>query len=246
MSQPELHNKFYGKAVQLLQSAREKVVQAVNHTMVETYYEIGKMIVEEEQDGKQRAEYGKELLKGLSNVLTKEFGKGFSITNLKQMRSFYQIYGKGQTVSDGSKTKSSTLLSKSEKKEKQQTPSDESKKAQTLSAQFKLSWSHYLKLMRIDDIKERQFYEIEAAKNNWSVRELQRQYDSALYTRLSLSRNESEVKKLSEQGLIIEKAKDAIKDPYILEFLGLPEHSTYTENDLETELIDKLEHSYSN
>lgn len=96
--------------------------------------------------------------------------------------------------------------------------------------------------MRIDDEKERKFYEIEAFKKNWSVRELQRQFDSALYTRLVLSRDENKVKELSEKGLILEKPKDAIKDPYILEFIGLPEQSSYSENDLEQELIDKLEH----
>ena len=115
-------------------------------------------------------------------------------------------------------------------------------KGQTVSEEVKLSWSHYLKLMRIDDENERNFYEIEAYKNNWSLKELQRQYDSALYTRLALSRDKNKVIELSEKGLIIEKPKDAIKDPYILEFIGLPEHSSYSENDLEQNLIDKIEH----
>ena len=96
--------------------------------------------------------------------------------------------------------------------------------------------------MRIDDENERRFYEIEAIKNNWSLRELQRQYDSALYTRLALSRDKKKVLDLSEKGLIIEKAKDAIKDPYVLEFIGLPEKAIYSESDLEQRLIDKLEH----
>src|SRR5690606_39548124 len=101
-----------------------------------------------------------------------------------------------------------------------------STKSQALSVNFNLSWSHYLKLMRIDDENERKFYEIEATKNNWSVRELERQYDSALYTRLVLSRDKNKVKELSEKGLILEKPKDAIKDPYVLEFLGLDRKST--------------------
>jgi predicted nuclease of restriction endonuclease-like (RecB) superfamily len=113
---------------------------------------------------------------------------------------------------------------------------------QTPSEKFNLSWSHYLKLMRIKDNNERKFYEIESFKNNWSLRELQRQYDSALYTRLSLSKNKEEILQLSEKGQILEKPKDLIKDPYILEFLGLSEKSNYSENDLESELIDKLEH----
>lgn len=222
--------KFYSQIVDLLQSARNQVVRTVNQTMVRTYFEIGKMLVEEEQGGEERAEYGKELLKGLSAVLSKEFGKGFSVTNLKQMRQFYVIYGIGQTLSD-----------QSQKEQIQQILSAEliSEKA---SINFILSWSHYLKLMRIDDANERKFYEIESAKNNWSVRELQRQFDSALYTRLVLSRNKDKVKELSEKGLILEQPKDAIKDPYILEFLGLPEHSQYSESQLEQEIIDKLEH----
>jgi predicted nuclease of restriction endonuclease-like (RecB) superfamily len=115
-------------------------------------------------------------------------------------------------------------------------------KSQSLISFFKLTWTHYTFLMRIDDEKERSFYEIESEKNNWSVRELKRQYDSALYTRLTLSRDKEEILKLSEKGQIIEKPKDLIKDPYILEFLGLPELHNYSESELEQEIINKLEH----
>src|SRR5690554_6463262 len=214
------NTKFFSQIVDLLQSARGNVVRTINQTMVTTYFEIGRRIVEEEQGGKERAEYGKQLLKELSKVLTKEFGKGFSVQNLERMRSFYLTYSISSTV---------LRISKNEK-------------SQIMSAKFDLSWSYYLKLMRIDDENERKFYEIEAAKNNWSVRELERQYDSALYTRLVLSRDKNKVKELSEIGLIIEKPKDAIKDPYILEFIGLPEQSAYSENQLEEEIINKLEH----
>lgn len=199
---------LYIKVAELLKHAQDTVVQTVNKTMVQTYYEIGKMIVEEEQKGKERAEYGQQLIEELSIKLLNEFGKGFSSTNIKQMRSFYLTYSKSQTVSD----------------------------------EFKLSWSHYIKLMRIENENERRFYEIETLKNNWSLRELERQYDSALYTRLKLSRDKDKIIELSEKGLIIEKPKDAIKDPYILEFIGLPEKSSYSESDLEQKLIDKLEH----
>jgi len=202
------HQNFIERISALLNNARNKIVNTVNQTMVLTYFEIGRMIVEEEQNGKDRADYGKKLLVILSNKLTQDFGKGFSETNIKQMRSFYIKYAKGQTLSD----------------------------------KFKLSWSHYLKLMRIDDEKERNFYEIESSKNNWSLRELQRQYDTALYTRLSLSRNQDEILELSTKGQILEKPKDAIKDPYILEFLGLQDEKSYSENELEQKLIDKLEH----
>lgn len=202
------NTKFFSQIVDLLQSARNNVVRTINQTMVTTYFEVGKMIVEEEQNGKERADYGKYLLQELSKTLSREFGKGFSMTNLKQMRQFYLVYSISQTVSD----------------------------------QFKLSWSHYLTLMRIDDEKERKFYEIESEKNNWSIRELKRQYDSALYTRLVLSRDKEKVKALSQEGLVVDKPADLVKDPYILEFLGLPEHSSYSESQLEEELINKLEH----
>lgn len=220
MTNKPSNTKFLSQIVDLLQSARNKVIRTVNQTMVMTYFEIGRMIVEEEQDGKERADYGKQILKDLSDVLTKEFGKGFSVDNLENMRRFYVVYGKSETLSRIS----------------------ENAISETSSRNFDLSWSHYLKLIRIDDENERKFYEIESSKNNWSVRELQRQFDSALYTRLVLSRDKEKVKELSEKGLVLEKPKDAIKDPYILEFIGLPEHSSYSESDLEQELIDKLEH----
>lgn len=199
---------FFEKISDLLKKARKKALYSVNQTMVYTYYEIGKTIVEEEQKGQKRAEYGKHILKELSHKLTNEFGKGFSQRNIEQMRQFYLTYSK----------------------------------AQTLSAEFKLSWSHYLMLMRIDNENERKFYEIEAFENNWSLRELQRQFDSALYERLALSRDKKDVKKLSEKGQIIKTPQDSLKDPYILEFLGLPEETRYSETDLEQKLIDKLEH----
>lgn len=114
-------------------------------------------------------------------------------------------------------------------------------KGQTASDDFVLSWSHYLLLMRIDNLEERKFYELESIANNWSLRELQRQFDSALYERLALSRNKTEVRKLSEKGQIIDKAQDSLKVPYVLEFLGLPEEKKYTESEFEQKLIDKLE-----
>jgi predicted nuclease of restriction endonuclease-like (RecB) superfamily len=201
-------NELATKISELLISARSNVVQTVNRTMVLTYFEIGRMIVEEEQNGKQRADYGKQIIKSLSERLTHEFGKGFSQRNLEQIRQFYTVYSK----------------------------------TQTLSAEFNLSWSHYMKLMRINDVNERTFYEIESFKNNWSIRELNRQYDTALFTRLTISKDKNEILQLSKKGQILEKPQDAIKDPYILEFIGLPEYSNYSESDLEQKLIDKLEH----
>ena len=134
---------FFDKIADLLKKARKSVVQTVNQTMVYTYFEIGKTIVEEEQKGEERAEYGKQLLKELSKRLSNEFGKGFSQRNLEQMRRFYLVYGKQQTLSAKS----------------------ENQKAKTVSAEFKLSWSHYVKLIRIETEEKRKFYELEARKN---------------------------------------------------------------------------------
>ena len=198
---------LYNKIASILEESRKFVARTVNTAMVQTYFEIGRLIVEEEQHGNIRAEYGKETLKKLSEKLTANYGKGFSVTNLKQMRDFYLTYQIRQTVSD----------------------------------QFTLSYSHYLFLMRIDNPDERKFYEIEATSSNWSLRELKRQFDSALYERLSLSKDKEKVKLLAQQGQVIENPNDIVKDPYVLEFLGLPEKSYYSESELERRLIEKLE-----
>lgn len=202
------------KIEHLIEESRRRTVTAVNTAMVYTYYEIGRMIVEDEQQGEQRAEYGTTMLKKVAERLTLKFGKGFSLTNLKQMRSFYLVY---------------TMQSL----EKGQTASDQ--------LHFTLSWSHYLKLMRIENPDERRFYEIEATENNWSLRELQRQFDSSLYERLALSKDKKGVKSLAQKGQIIEKPEDVVKDPYVLEFLGLKELPQYSESELEQRLIDHLQ-----
>lgn len=241
----ELQNKaLFQQVVVLLQNAQQQVLRAVNSTMTYTYFEIGRMIVEEEQNGKERAEYGKQILKGLSQQLTKEFGKGFSLSSLEQIRKFYLIYSNSTMLLRILNIQIPQTLSTELDSQKTQSLSTEFKNIdfQTLISFFKLTWSHYTFLMRINDEKERSFYEIESEKHNWSVRELKRQYDSALYTRLALSRDKEGVLKLSEEGQIIEKPKDIIKDPYILEFLGLPELHNYSESELEQEIINKLEH----
>lgn len=190
----------------LLVEARLSVVKQVNATMIKTYYEIGRRIVEQEQQGKEVANYGDYILVRLSESLSGSFGKGFSKRNLELMRQFYLTY----------------RIAKS--------PISQS-----------LSWTHYIRLMRISDPDERRFYEIEAANNNWSVRELNRQFDSALYQRLALSRDKEAVKELAIKGQTIEKLEDILKDPYVLEFTGLPELPQYTESKLEQRLIDELQ-----
>jgi predicted nuclease of restriction endonuclease-like (RecB) superfamily len=240
----ELQNKIlFQQVAALLQNARQQVLRTVNSTMTFTYFEIGRMIVEEEQNGKERAEYGKQILKGLSEQLTNEFGKGFSRDNLENMRRFFLTYSITESLTRILQIqKAQSLTAEFEFKKTQSSPTEFNKlDYQTLSSFFKLTWTHYVFLMRIDDEKERRFYEIESEKYNWSVRGLKRQYDSALYARLALSRDKKGVLELSEKGQIIEKPKDIIKDPYILEFLGLQESHQYSETELEQEIINKLE-----
>ena len=152
----------------VLAQARKNAKTAVNLAMVYAYFEIGRMIVEEEQHGANRAAYGTQLLEGLSAYWTKNFGKGFSVGNLKNIRQFYKVYSEDQI--------GETVFSQFE-----------NLPAVSTGRKFYLSWSHYLKLMRIDNIDERHFYEIESVKNDWSLSELKRQYNSSLYERLTLS-----------------------------------------------------------
>jgi predicted nuclease of restriction endonuclease-like (RecB) superfamily len=180
--------------------------------MVVTYYEIGRRIVEREQHGEKRAQYGKRTLHGLSRFLTANIGKGYSVENLKLMRRFYMVYSENQI-------------------------------GQSPITQFdpNISWTHYIQLMRIVNEEERHFYELEIADNGWSVKEFQRQFDTSLYERLALSRDKDKVRELSERGQILELPQDLFKDPFVLEFTGLPEKSSYTETELEQKLIDHLQ-----
>lgn len=200
-------SKLYTKIVDLINTSRSKIVSTINTTMVYTYFEIGRMIVEEEQKGKERADYATYIIKNLSKKLSEQFGKGFDTSNLKRMRQFYRMFSIGETVSH----------------------------------QFKLSWSHYVILIKIEDPLKRSFYEIETINNNWSVRELERQKNSSLYERLALSRDKEKVLELSKKGQVIETAKDIIKSPIVLEFLGLDEKKHYSESDLEGAIISQLQ-----
>ena len=217
-----MNDQFVHDISNILEQARQRAKTAVNLSMVYAYYEIGKRIVLEEQQGEQRAAYGQQVLSELSRYLTSQFGKGFSVANLKNIRQFYLVYSNdpiGETVFSQSVNLPTV---------------DNGRK-------FYLSWSHYLKLMRIENKDERHFYEIEAAKNGWSLSELKRQYNSSLYERLALSTDKDKVYRLALQGQTVETAKDAVKDPYVLEFLGLPELPEYSETELETRIIDHLQ-----
>ena len=216
------NQKFYQDISLLLDNARKHAKTAVNTAMVYTYYEIGRRIVEEEQHGENRAAYGQQILQGLSDHLTKAFGKGYSVGNLKNIRQFYMVFSNDQ-IGETVFSQSSNLP------------------AVSTGRKFYLSWSHSLKLMRIKNVDERHFYEIEAAKNDWSLSELKRQYDSSLYERLALSGDKEKVLQLAQKGQVVETPADAVKDPYILEFLGLPELPVYSESELETRIIDHLQ-----
>jgi predicted nuclease of restriction endonuclease-like (RecB) superfamily len=205
----ESDTEFYKQVADLLAAARQFAKQQLDTTIVTTYYEIGRMIIEREQQGQKRAKYGASLIKGLSEYLTEQYGRGFSVANLKNIRKFYQTYA----------------------------PSI----GQTPSALFKLTWSHYQILMRIENTDARRFYEIEAKSQQWSVRQLQRQVGSSLYERLGLSRDKEKVMALAREGQTIESPRDIFKSPYVLEFTGLEERAEYSESELEQALIDNLQ-----
>lgn len=193
---------------QVLTEARKRVATQVNSELLFTYWNIGRIIVEHEQDSNERAAYGKQTLKQLSKALTEEFGKGFSRSNLQNMRLFYLTYPKCRTLSG------------------------------------KLNWSHYCELLSISDPDKRSFYEKETANSGWSIRELKRQIDTSLYERLLLTEgksNKETVLSLAQKGVEISRPIDIIKDPYVFEFLGVPENKPILESDLEKTLVEQIE-----
>ena len=245
-------DNFFKEVVNLIKLSRQHAVSQVNTTMVVTYYEIGRRIVEQEQQGAKRAEYGKYILQGLSDYLTKNVGRGYSVENLTLMRKFYEIYSQNP-ISETLFTKFKTneqigesLITQFEKPISQSVITKSETENQISKSLFwkfnpQISWSHYIKLMRIKNVLERRFYEIEIAKNNWSFREFERQYDSSLYERLALSRDKEKILELSQIGQIIEEPKDIIKTPIVLEFFGAKEKTEYTETNIESAIISNLQ-----
>ncbi len=208
MVKPVFHKKYnllINSIGELLEKSRAQVVQTIDTILVRTYWEVGKRIVDYEQKGGEKAEYGSELLSRLSKDLKLKYGKGFSKSNVYLMRLVYLKYPKFQTLSG------------------------------------KLSWSHYVELLSVSDDLGRSFYEKQCIKENWSVRELKRQTNSMLFERIALSKDKKSVLELARKGQIIEKPRDAIKEPYILEFLNLPENYRYNEKQLEQKIIDNLQ-----
>ena len=220
-------NPLYNRVADLIELARRKVATAVNLTMVHTYFEIGRAIIEDEQDGKERAAYGKQVLKDLSKRLSEKYGRGFSVESLDRMRFFFKTYSAAIPISSEPLTKLQNV--------ENQTIYD------TNTYTFTVSWTHYLILMRIENPSERSFYEIECAANQWSEKELKRQYHSSLYERLALSRNKDEVMKLATEGNTIFKPQDILKNPLTLDFLGLEDRASYSETDLEGAIIAKIQ-----
>lgn len=187
-----VNNKMVEEITNLVNQMKSNLALEINKSIINVYWNIGKIIVSNENENNNRLEYGKEVLKGLSNELTKYLGKGYSVSNLKYMRIFYKAYPNYKELND------------------------------------KLSWSHYLELMIIQDKDKRNFYENECINSNWSVRELRRQLDTSLFERLLLSdgkANKEKVLELSKEGQIISKPSDIVKQPYVFEFLGIKEQN---------------------
>ena len=215
------------KAVDLIDRARNTAIREVNLVQLLTYYTLGKWIVEVQQGGSGRAKYGKRVLETLSDALNHAFGKGYSVSTLTNIRKFYEIYKNrisAPMVTDFSEPNSQPLVTKFGN-----------------DVPFRLSWTHYLILMRIQNEDERVFYEQLAIQENWGKRELSRQYGSSLYERMLIGKDKQQILRLSKKGRLAEKPADLVKDPYILEFLGIPEQTDFSETELESRLIDHLQ-----
>lgn len=220
----------------LIEQARNVVVNTAKAAEVKTRYEVGRYIFEDEQKG-ERAAYGKQILKNLSVKLMDRFGDDWSYDTLIRCRKFYTSYQNAEIVA----TPLPQLENLGESAESKEDMNCGNAVAPIRLPRFILSWSHYLILMRIENIEARSFYEIEAAQQNWSVSQLSRQVGSSLYERLALSRNKDEVMRLAKEGQTIEKPQDIIKDPLTLEFLGLKPDSAYSESKLENAIISKMQ-----
>ncbi|MFH2120858.1 MAG: PDDEXK nuclease domain-containing protein, partial [Pseudomonadota bacterium] len=216
---PRDYGNLLDRVAAIFTQARVKAIRDINLMQVVAYYEIGREIVEYEQAGKRRAGYGEELIVKLAEDMTGRFGRGFSERNLRNMRALYLAFPIRQTLSAES----------------------ESQVADPANFTPSLSWSHYCELLKVDEPLARSFYEKECSQNNWSVREMKRQINAMLFERLALSKDSRAVMRMAREGQIVEQPEDAIKDPYILEFLNLKEETAYTENQLEQALIDKLQ-----
>ena len=248
---------LYARIREILESARASAARSVNTTQVVANWLIGREIVEEEQKGKGRADYGEGLLRDLAEKLRGEYGVGYGLTNLKLFRKFYLLYAELPAAAKGHAARDLSLTSQSPGGSgKGHALRDESSCGIVLTAMLhssseeswapgqlhpNLSWTHYRTLLRVDKSEARAFYEIEAVRNNWAARELERQINSLLYERLALSRDKRGLMRLAVNGHEVQKSTDVFKDPVVMEFLGLPESPRLVETDLEQALIDNLQ-----
>lgn len=217
----------------ILDSARGAAVRAVNVSHVSACWEIGREIVEEEQVGAERANYGAALIRQLASQLTQTHGKGYSISNLKQMRQFY-LACRDRVPAWRSQLAASGQIG--------QTPSGLLAPDSASALPVELSWSHWCVLLRVSRPEARRFYEVECVRSRWSVRELDRQVSSLLYERLAASRDKDGLLALTREGQQVQTPADFVKDPYVLEFVGLPDAARWRESDLEAALVERLQH----
>lgn len=239
--QPKVIDNLFERVSIVIENTRQMIASTINTGEVYAKYEIGRHIVESEQNGEQRAQYGKHILKDLSEKLTATYGAGWSYSNLRQIRQFYIIYS--NLTNTVCQIKNDNRYLSNSVKQTTKYNNDTNIGLNNLDRpKFSLSWSHYLILMRIENLDERSFYEIECNRQMWSVRQLSRQVNSSLYERLALSRDKDSVMRLAQDGLIVEKPSDIIKNPITLEFLGLKPDAIYTESKLENAIIGKMQH----
>ena len=239
---PSREEHLYTRVVGILEDAHSRISRTVNTAMVHSYWLIGREIVQVEQQGKKRAEYGEQLMRRLAERLTKRFGRGFSVPNLRNMRQFYLAYPTGSALPEGtggdhkpSKTQGNLGTA----------PIRSAVPSESVPHVWKpfpsaLGWTHYLCLTRIPDPVARAFYEIEAVRESWSSRELERQLASHLFERLAKSRDKDQVLALARQGQVVATPADVLKEPLVLEFLDLKEKPFWQERDLEQAIIDRL------
>ena len=242
-SPARLEDALFARVLQIVDAARGHAARSVNTTMVHAYWMIGREIVEVEQAGEKRAGYGDELLKRLGGRLAGRLGKGFSARTLRRLRQFYVLFPRGSAIPrdlDGPR-KRSAALTRSRPGEIWSALLTKSAPLGAAAFPSNLGWTHYLVMLGVRSADARAFYEIEAAREGWSSRELERQVSSLLFERLAKSRDKKKVMALARRGHQVETPADVIKEPFVLEFLGLDERSEWRERELEQAIIDRIE-----
>jgi len=238
--------ELFKRVAEIIEAARGHVARTVNSAMVQAYWLVGREIVEVEQQGKKRAGYGEQVIQGLAERLTAQFGAGYSIRNLRRIRQFYLTFPSGSVVPaelGGPEKRPAALAESTVRRPGKKRPAvlAESRPVGAVMFPPSLSWAHYAFLLKVENSNARAFYEIEALREAWSARELERQISSLLFERLAKSRDRDKVLALAKKGHEVTLPRDVIKDPFVLEFLDLPERHTWLERDLEQAIIDRIE-----